>query len=82
MTDYEIWHEHIAPQLKRQEAEERAAKGLPQPVEDGEEEAEFVPTKQYMMSVLVGILGMSKEQAEVEYERQRQMNEELKRGKR
>lgn len=79
MTDYEIVHEYIWPQHKRLERLERERKGLPVEDERGEEKS-FVPSRGYMLAMLVN-LGMTKEQAVAEYERQKKMNDEFQKSR-
>jgi hypothetical protein len=85
MTDYEILHEYIFPQIARRENEERQRKGLPpilpDPPPGAQEEAKpFEPSRGYMLMVLRS-LGMSTEQANAEYDRQKVMNDEFQKRK-
>lgn len=74
MTDYEIAHEHLWPQMRRQESQERARKGLP---DASQVDESFVPSRQFMIGTLMAI-GMSKDAAIAEYDRQKLMDDELK----
>ncbi len=81
MTDYEIVCSYVWPQMARMEAAERQRKGLPPLATPGAVEEpgrDFEPSKQYMMTMFVNVLGMTPEAAAAEYDRQKAMNDELK----
>lgn len=75
MTDYEIVHEYLWPQMRRMEDQERARKNLPP--EPREDDPPYTPPSRRIMIAMLRGLGMSKEQAVAEYERQKKMDDEL-----
>lgn len=83
LTDHQIIHDYILPQTALLERLERERKGLG-PVADEatnpDPGPDWVPSRQMMVGVMVGMLGMSKEAANAEYDAQLRLNAERKRG--
>lgn len=77
LTDHQIIHLYVLPESRRRESENRAMKNLP-PLPDEldaiEAEERGVPDQRFMLSVMVGMLGMSKEAALEELTKQAAMN--------
>lgn len=83
MTDHQIIHNCILPATANQEAMERARDGKIAPADPDELPESGIgeqPNRQMMLGVMMGMLGMSKEQAVREYDEQLRMNARKKQG--
>lgn len=83
MTDHQIIHNCILPHAAQQEAMERAREGKIAPADPDElpeVESSEPPNRQMMLAVMMGMLGMTKEQAVREYDEQLRMNAKAKQG--
>jgi hypothetical protein len=69
LTDSQILHGYVLPASEKAEEFERRRKGMPAKGEEVQRDPNYVPSKQYMVSVMVG-LGMSPKAAEEEYAKQ------------
>jgi hypothetical protein len=79
LTDHQIIHCFLLPQIERDEESKRIAKGLPPRVDEDEvQPSGEPPNRQMMISMMVGMLGMSPQAAAEEYEAQRRLNEARK----
>ncbi len=73
LTDHQIIHDYILPQTARNELLERERKGLgpkADELEDLEGVSDEPPNRQMMISVMVGMLGMTLEAANADYDKQ------------
>ncbi len=80
LTDHQIIHSYILPAAMRAEELKKASSGAPLPAPPDDDETERPPPNRNMMlSVMMSMLGMTKEQAIAEYESQAKLNAEKKR---